>query len=297
MPRVCYIDGPTLELEPGETILEASIRSGIDHRHACGGNARCSTCRIEVLEGLEHCPEPRLNERVVLAIHRLGPPVRLACQLRPEGDVTVRVLLRESRQPVPVSLAEGLAQEREVAVLFSDVRDFTPFAERHLPFDVLHLLNRYFDRMGTIVEAHQGQVVSFQGDGMMTLFAAGGDTAAVAAVQCGLEMLEACRGLSGYSKEHFDFEFRAGIGIDFGRAVVGQVGYYRNTHLSAIGDVVNTASRVQALAKETGAPLLITEPVRERVQDCFRIGREFSVDLRGKAGQHKVYEVLPAGGE
>jgi adenylate cyclase len=294
MPRVRYLDGPTFDLEPGETVLEASIRGGIDHRHACGGNARCSTCRIEVLEGIEHCPEARLSERVVLAIHRLAPPVRLACQLRPEGDLKVRVLLRESDHPSPPSLAEGLAQEREVAVLFSDVRNFTTFAEKQLPFDVLHLLNRYFDRMGTIVENHQGQVVSFQGDGMMALFLAGGDAAAVAAVHCGLEMLEACQMLSGYSKEHFDFEFRSGIGIDFGRAVVGQVGYYRSTSLSAIGDVVNTASRVQTLTKEAGAGLLVTEAVRDRLQQHFRIGREFSLDLRGKAGLHNVYEVLSA---
>jgi len=127
---------------------------------------------------------------------------------------------------------------------------------------------------------------------MMTLFAAGGDPSAVAAVHCGLEMLEAGRALSICSNEHFKFTFRSGIGIDFGRAVVGQVGYYRNTHLSAIGDVVNTASRVQGLTKEKGADLLITEALRQRVGDCFQMGREFSVDLRGKAGQHKVYEVL-----
>ncbi|MDZ4278727.1 MAG: adenylate/guanylate cyclase domain-containing protein [Dehalococcoidia bacterium] len=294
MPRIRYVSGPTIELEEGETVLDASIRRGVDHRQACGGKARCSTCRIEVVEGAEHCPEPRLNERVVLAIHRLRPPVRLACQLRPDGDIAVRVLLRESEQQAPQSLAEGLAQEREVAVLFADIRNFTTFVEQHLPFDVLHLLNRYFDRMGTIVENHEGHVVSFQGDGMMTLFTAGGDEAALAAVHSGLEMLEACRGLSGYSMEHFNFEFRVGIGIDFGRAVVGQVGYYRNTHLSAIGDVVNTASRVQVLTKETGAELLVTAPVREHIGACFRIGREFTADLRGKAGQHNVYEVLGA---
>lgn len=292
MPRVRYVDGPALELEPGESVLEASIRSGVDHRHACSGNARCSTCRIEVLEGAEHCPEPRLSESVVLAIHRLGPPVRLACQLRPNGDLTVRVLLHESDHPSPPSLAEGLAQEREVAVLFSDVRNFATFAEKQLPFDVLHLLNRYFDRMGTIVENHQGQVVSFQGDGMMALFLAGGDAAAAAAVTSALEMLEAGRALSAYSQEHFDFVFDSGIGVAFGRSVVGQVGYYRTSQLSAIGDVVNTAHRVQELTKETGVNLLVTEAVASRIEGRCQLGRDFTVDLRGKAGQHKVFEVV-----
>lgn len=294
MPRINYIDGPTIEAEEGETVLEASVRLGVDHQHACGGDCRCSTCRVEVVEGAEYCPEPREDELEVLAVNGLRPPVRLACQLRPEGDITVRVLLRESDQPRPPSLAEGLVQEREVVVLFSDIRNFTTFSEQQLPFDVLHLLNRYFDRMGTIVENNQGHVVSFQGDGMMALFLAGRAASALAATQCGLQMLEACLGLSDYSMEHFSFELRMGIGIDSGRALVGQVGYYRNTQLNAIGDVVNTASRVQDLTKETGASLLVTEAIGERVRDQFRLGREFTVDLRGKAGQHKLFEVLEA---
>lgn len=247
-----------------------------------------------MVEGLEHCSEPSANECEVLAINRLELPIRLGCQLRPKGDITVRVLLRESERPMPTSLAEGLAHEREVAVLFADIRDFTTFAERQLPFDVLHLLNRYFDRMGTIVEKHHGHVVSFQGDGILTLFPAGGARSAISAVSCGLEMLEACRGLSEYSIAHFNFEFRIGVGIDFGQALVGQIGYYRFTHLSAIGDVVNTASRVQGLTKETGASLLATESVQKRVRERFHLGREFTFDLRGKAGQHKIYEVLRA---
>jgi len=211
---------------------------------------------------------------------------------RPKGDLTVRVLLRESDYPAPPSLRSGLAQEREVAVLFSDIRNFTTFAEQQLPFDVLHLLNRYFDRMGTIIENHQGHIVSFQGDGMMILFPAGGGGSAVASVHCGLEMLEACQALNDYSMKHFGFELRVGIGIDFGRALVGQMGYYRNTQLNAIGDVVNTASRVQGLTKETGANLLVTASVCDRLHGRFRIGQEFVTDVRGKAGQHKIYEVV-----
>jgi adenylate cyclase len=182
VPRVTFVDGPTVELELGEDVLDASNRVGVDHRHACDGKCRCSTCRIEVLAGLEHCPEPSDEEQVVLALNGLQSPIRLACQLQPQGDITVRVLLHESDRPAAPSLAEGLALEREVAVLFSDIRDYTTFSEQHLPFDVLHLLNRYFDRMGGLVEAHHGHVVSFQGDGMMALFLAGGDRAALAAV-------------------------------------------------------------------------------------------------------------------
>ena len=76
--------------------------------------------------------------------------------------------------------------------------------------------------------------------------------------------------------------------------MVGQVGYYNNTRLTAIGDVVNTAKRVQDLTKEAGTHLLVTNAVRERVQDRFRFGRELTTDIRGKAGKHQVSEVLAA---
>ena len=126
----------------------------------------------------------------------------------------------------------------------------------------------------------------------MSLFLAGRATAAVAATQCGLEMLEAREGLSDYAMEHFSFELRMGIGIDSGRALVGHVGYYNNTHLTAIGDVVNMASRVQELTKETDANLLITKAVRDRLADGFRIGSEVDREIRGKEGQYPVFEVL-----
>ena len=292
MPKVRYIDGPTVEIQEGETLLQASLRCGIDHRNACDGVCRCSTCRVEIVEGAEHLAEPDDEECEILAINKLEPPVRLACQLHPTADLTVRVLMREIDETLPPSLAQGLAQEREVAVLFADIRDFTPFSEQQLPFDVLHLLNRYFDRMGTIIEKFHGHIVSYQGDGMLTLFPAGGDTSALEAVHCGLEMLVARESLSTYAQEHFSFEMRMGIGIDFGRAVVGQIGYYRNTQLNAIGDVINTASRVQDLTEEIGVQMLITTAVRERLRDRFDTGQELETDIRGKAGRHTLIEVV-----
>ena len=292
MPNVRYVDGPTIELEEGETILQASLRCGVDHRNACDGVCRCSTCRVEIVEGAEHLADADEEECEILAINNLDAPVRLACGLRPTGDVTVRVLMRESDEALPQSLAQGLAQEREIAVLFADIRNFTPFAEQQLPFDVLHLLNRYFDRMGTVIDKFHGHIVSYQGDGIVALFPAGGDTSALEAVHCGLEMLEARESLAEYAQEHFSFELRMGIGIDFGRALVGQIGYYRNTQLNAIGDVVNTASRVQDLTKEMGVEMLITAAVRDRLRDRFATGQELETDIRGKAGRHTMIEVL-----
>lgn len=295
--RIRYLGGRTLEVEQGTSILEASLSHGVEHMHACGGSARCTTCRVEVIDGIEHCPVPNDKERDVTALNGIRAPVRLACQLRPVGDVTIRLLLHSSGEAPPLD-AEGDARELAVAVLFADIRGFTAFAERSLPFDVVHVLNRHFDYMGTLVELAGGRVISFQGDGMMCVFGLAGeaDDAASSAAVTAVRMLDAVRTQASYCTDHFQFPLAVGIGIDFGDAVVGNVGYYRDARLNVIGDVVNTAARVQDLTKEMDAAILMTHPVRVRVEGVVQIGRSFTAEIRGKRGRHRLYEVLREAG-
>jgi len=117
-------------------------------------------------------PPASLDEQRVLRAICAPPNVRLACQLRPRGHVTIVPLLVSSkvgrgqfRRPVHT---EG--REQEVVVLFADLRDFTQLAETRLPYDVVFILNRYFEEMGQAIEAAGGQVDKFVGDGLMALF-------------------------------------------------------------------------------------------------------------------------------
>ena len=292
MPRIDYGGGLTIDAPAGMTILEASLQHGLDHRAACGGVARCTTCRVEILEGIENCPAMSEVEQEVLALGVFEPHVRLGCSVHPTGDVKIRLLVREHIDKKDLR-PEGMGREREIAVLFADIRNFTSFSESHMAFDVLHLLNRYFDRMGTIIDFNHGDVIAFIGDGIVCFFE---DTdakrAAVSGIRCALQMLKAASAFSRYSSDHFGFAVQTGIGIAWGSAVIGEVGYYRNTRLNCIGDVVNTASRVQDATKEYGVPFLITQPVRELVESEFEFGSEFHCELRGKAGEHALYEVL-----
>jgi adenylate cyclase len=105
-------------------------------------------------------------------------------------------------------------------------------------------------------------------------------------------MLKAADAFSRYATEHFGFPVETGIGIAWGHAVIGDVGYYRNSRLNCIGDVVNTASRVQDATKEMGARLLVTQGIRGLTGGHFEFGREFICELRGKEGEHCLYEVL-----
>ena len=290
MPRIDYGDGLVINAPEGMTVLEASIQHGIHHIHACGGQCKCTTCRAEILEGLENCPAMSQSEREALTLAGFNhQTVRLACQLRPKGDIKVRLLLRDHAPLRP----EGMAREREVAVLFADLRGFTAFAERHMPFDVLHLLNRYFDRMGTIVDTHNGYVITFLGDGIICLFEAGEARWRVqSATRCGLQMLDASEIFAQYTRDHFGFDLRMGVGIAWGRAVIGQVGYYNKSGLNIVGDVVNTAARVQEATKEVGVRLLVTEGVQQLTKGMFQIGKEFTLALKGKEGQQRLYEIL-----
>ena len=152
--------------------------------------------------------------------------------------------------PRRVDFAQG--SEREIAILFADIRGFTALAEGRLPYDVVFVLNRYFAAMGRAIEQAGGRVDKFIGDGVMALFGiearrrgglprgAGRGAADVAAARRAQPSLRA----------ELDEPLRIGIGIHAGPAIVGEMGYGNAAAITAIGDAVNTASRLETLTKE-----------------------------------------------
>ena len=288
--KIDYGDGVTVEVEPGTSVLEASLGAGIDHACACAGLARCTTCRVRVEGGYEYCPVPGPMEAQALAFNGLEPPVRLACQLRPTGSVTVRILMREHKKPsndVPTAI------EEQVAVLFSDLRGFTGFAERHLPFDVANVLNRYFDMMGILIEHHDGKILDYLGDGIMTLFRPSSQAnPGQRAVACALAMRERARTFSAHVRDHFGWTLGVGMAVHTGRAVVGQLGYFRDRHLNAIGDALNLVSRLEDLNRELDTSILLTQEVVDACPELPELGRRFSLKVRGRSTPVTAWEVL-----
>ena len=283
---VTYPDGRKVVIQPGTTLLEASRIGGIPHASVCGGRSRCSTCRVHVLAGAEHLPPPGEEEARVLARIGAAPAVRLACQVRPSAAITIQPLMPPGvTAPQALFGAElGQGKEQEVAILFADLRGFTGLAEKRLPYDVVFLLNQYFRTTGTAIQAAGGHVDKFIGDGVMAVFGlrGGADLAAAQALDAARRMAE---GLEIFNAQHsveLKSPLKIGIGVHFGPAIVGEMGFAPALSLTAIGDTVNTASRLEAATKEVGCQLLVSEAAAKAAEMNLGIARRSEITLRGR---------------
>jgi adenylate cyclase len=268
--RVSYPDRRDVSVPRGWTVLEASRFARIPHASVCGGRGRCSTCRIRVMGDVRHLPPPSADE--IRVLERVGAPrnVRLACQLRPTRDIDVVPLLPASLAPRDASLQVGArhGREREIAVLFADLRGFTRLAEHKLPYDVVFFLNRYFEAVGSTIADAGGLVNQFTGDGVMALFGVekGGAVGCRQALLAAGAMVERVLELSDAFGDELSTPLRLGIGIHVGTTVVGGMGYGRAFYLTAVGDTVHVAARLEALTKEYGCELVISEDVAVRAR-------------------------------
>jgi len=285
--RLTYDDGSVIRFPPGRSILDASRASNVPHASVCGGRGRCSTCRIRITKGIEHLSKPSAAEQKVLNRVNAGIQVRLACQTRPSGGEVevIRLLPTTARAEDGFPGPEYLqGQEREIAILFADIRSFTELSEKKLPYDVVFLLNRYFDAMGSAVSACGGHLDKFIGDGVMALFGiedgakAGSRAALATAREMGLRMAELNRVLANDLEE----PLRIGIGIHCGPAIVGSMGFGDTVSVTAVGDTVNTASRLETQTKEFSVELVVSHRTVQLSGINLSAFPEKHVEIRGR---------------
>lgn len=290
--QVRYPDGTQVDVPPGSTVLGTSKAHDIPHASVCGGRGRCSTCRVLVVSGIESLPPAEPSEEKVLKRVGAPPMVRLACQIHPTENIEIVPLL-----PATATAAEGFAkanyasgQEREIAILFSDLRGFTSLTEQKLPYDVVFLLNRYFSMMGEAIESAGGRLDKFIGDGVMALFGVevGADEGCRRALRAASGMAAALGQLNDSLVNDLKEPLRMGIGIHIGPAIVGDMGYGTVKGLTAVGDAVNTASRLEAMTKEFGAQLVISAEVARRAGVSEAGFEPIQAEIRGKTEQLPV---------
>ncbi|HKF72653.1 MAG TPA: adenylate/guanylate cyclase domain-containing protein [Stellaceae bacterium] len=284
--RLTYPSGRVVEIVPGISVLEASRLNGIPHASVCGGRGRCSTCRIRVGGEADALPPPEPAELKVLERVGAAPDVRLACQLRPVGDLRVTPLL-----PATAQARDGFRRpsyltgsEREIAILFADLRAFTKLSEQKLPYDVVFLLNRYFAEMGHAVEEAGGRIDKFIGDGVMALFGLdrGVEAGCREALAAARAMSERLAHLNETLSHDLPEPLRIGIGIHTGPAIVGEMGYGHAVSVTAVGDSVNTASRLEGLTKTYGAELVVSEAVVVRAGIDLSNAERHEMEIRGR---------------
>ncbi|MBI1245991.1 MAG: 2Fe-2S iron-sulfur cluster binding domain-containing protein [Alphaproteobacteria bacterium] len=295
---VAYPDGRIVVQPRGASILDASRAGHVPHAAVCGGRGRCSTCRVRVERGMENLDAAAPAELAVLARVGAPPGVRLACQARPTGDVAIVPLLPANAGPQAAGRLwrDAAGSEKTIAVMFADLRGFTALSETKLPYDVVFLLNRYFAEMGAAIEAAGGRLDKFVGDGIVALFGvesgpAAGTRAAIAAAKAMIVRLEA---LNRALAHDLKAPLRIGIGIHTGPAIVGEMGYAQARQFTAIGDTVNTASRLEALTKEFGAEVLVSADAAAASALDLGLHMIHTIDIRGRRGTLDVHVVADA---
>ena len=180
--------------------------------------------------------------------------------------------------------------ERDIAIMFVDIRAFIKMAEKKLPYDTVFVLNQYFQTIGTAVEDAGGQLDKFIGDGVMALFGieSGPGDGCREALIAARAMAVSLKDLNANLKEDLDEAIRIGIGIHVGTVIVGEMGYAAVRSVTAVGDAVNTASRLETANKDFASQLVVSAEVAERAAVDLSQFPLHEIEVRGRAGQVSV---------
>ncbi|HBA60859.1 MAG TPA: hypothetical protein DCZ92_08575 [Elusimicrobia bacterium] len=203
--------------------------------------------------------------------------------------VSKEVAAEIMKMPLETLLA---GERRRVTILFTDVRSFTQLAEKMRPEEVLNILNDHFSMLIDALFDFEGTLDKFLGDGLMAIFGAPitHPNDAERAVRAGLRMQAKINEYNFRQRSAGNPELHIGIGINTGTAVAGNIGSDKRKEYSVIGDTVNIAARLQALAK--GGDVVISHATYEEVQDLVKVEKLPPQMLKGKEVPVNVYRVL-----
>jgi adenylate cyclase len=268
MITLSYGNGRTVRVPKGLSVLEASLLNNVPHASVCGGRARCSTCRIRIIGDYASLPQPSKREAFVL--DRVGagsdPAIRLACQLRPETDLSFfQIFLPQvTAASLRTSRPSRIGEERYLVSMFVDMRGSTKLAEKRLPFDTVFIVNRFLGAVSQAVIECGGQPNQFVGDGQLALFglATGPQTACRQALKAAAMIAANVDELNLFLKHDLREPVQFGIGIHAGEVIIGDIGYRDHMVFTALGDAVNVAARLQDMTKSLACEAVISEEMR-----------------------------------
>jgi class 3 adenylate cyclase/hemoglobin-like flavoprotein len=285
-------------LDSTMTILDVSIAHKVPHVHACGGHGRCTTCRVRICGGIENVSARTPRETEVADALHWDAFTRLACQTCVCGDVSIERLIKSPADVSRLQVEEASIappEERTLAILFCDIRDFTPFVESHLAYDVVHILNRFFKAVGDAILSNNGVIYQYVGDQIVGLFGVGGDPtekSCLDAIRAGLGMLAALKDLNMELEHEFATRLDIGVGAHVGPLIAGMLGHPDHRQFTVVGDAINVASRIESANKTLGTSFLMSETLFNHVPHAPVEVRRTQAMLKGKHGAFQLVEVI-----
>jgi adenylate cyclase len=299
MITLSYGNGRTVRVPKGLSVLEASLRYNVPHASVCGGRARCSTCRIRVIGDHGTLPEPSLREAFILnRVRTADPSVRLACQLRPTGDLSFFQLFMPHLMSASAlaSQPQRIGQERYLVSMFVDMRGSTKLAEQRLPFDTVFIVNRFLSAVSQAVIECGGQPNQFIGDGELALFGlqTSPQVACRQALKAAAMIAANIEELNQFLSHDLHEPIGFGIGIHGGEVIIGDIGYRDHMVFTALGDAVNVAARLQDMTKSLACEAILSEEIRITAGLAAESLPEQEVAIRGRSGPMIVRTVTAA---
>jgi adenylate cyclase len=295
-----FVGEEVIPISTTETILDASLTAGIPHFHVCGGNAKCSTCRVLVIEGADRLSPPNPKEGFLNNQMHFPPNVRLACQTHVmRGNVKLKRIIQDVTDiGLYVGTAAGdstqqLGEERIMALLFLDIRNFTHIVETHPAFDVIHIIRKLFTSFQAIIEFENGKVVETTGDGLYAVFNHDKEKKrnAQSAVKAALSMTSNLELLNEtYFIPFFEERIEAGIGIHIGKVVSGSVKVGSENHWVVMGFAVNIASRLQTATRELKNNIVVSSDIYD-LANHYAAVKPQSITLKGVENPLMVYPI------
>jgi adenylate cyclase len=208
------------------------------------------------------------------------------------SDEVVEKLLAIGHRP------DQQGESLQVTVLFSDIRNFTTISEKLNPHEVVEMLNAYFSRICEPIMEQGGTVDKFVGDAVMAVFGSPmpHQDHAQRALRAALAMSEIASEFRSWMSQRFGSidlpEFNVGIGLHTGEAVIGSIGSPKRMEFTAIGDTVNTASRLEGLTKELGWTIVASSDTINAGGSAILTGKREKISVKGREGQIEVFEVI-----
>lgn len=297
--NINFVGEKSVDIKPGQSILSASLEAGIPHFHACGGKGKCSTCRVLVLEGIENISP--LNKKEALLRRKLPFPgrVRLACQTYvQQGDIKVERIIKDELD-FSLFLSDSnleikdqqLGIEKDLVLFFLDLKNFTPFVETYLPFDVIHVIRRLFFLFHNVIHELNGKIIETAGDGFYAVFGLSSSVreAADQAIEASKRINEELQDLNeSYLRTYFLTEFEVGIGIHLGKVIVGKIKIADKNVESIMGIAVNIAARLQGKTREVNNNIIISSELAQHSSLIIHTHEQF-LKLKGIQGLIPVH--------